>query len=113
MIRSLPLIAAVALALPGAAGAATYAAKPAAPVAAKRILDRDIAWSCGPAACQGATEESRPLVLCQGLAKKAGRIDSFLVDGRAFGVAELAKCNASAKTVPAARGAAEVLARAN
>ena len=33
-------------------------------------------------------------MLCQALAKRAGRLESFVVDGRAFGAAELAKCNA-------------------
>jgi hypothetical protein len=83
--------------------ASTYSAKPAQP-ASERFIARDITWNCGPAACQGATEESRPAVLCQGLAKHAGRIESFVVDGRAFGPAELDKCNNAAKAgaVPAA-----------
>ena len=63
-------------------GAATYSAKLAVP-ASGRVIARDIVWNCGPDACQGATGESRPLVLCQSLAKRAGRIDSFIVDGRA------------------------------
>jgi hypothetical protein len=36
-------------------------------------------------------------VLCQSLAKRAGHIDSFIVDGRGFTAAELDRCNASAK----------------
>ena len=78
------------------AGAATYSAKLAVPTSG-RVIARDIVWNCGPAACQGATDESRPVVLCQSLAKRAGRIDSFIVDGRAVGPAELHRCNASAK----------------
>ena len=50
----------------------------------ERFIARDIIWNCGAGACQGATDESRPLVLCQSLAKRAGKVDSFLVDGRAF-----------------------------
>ena len=106
MTRFLANAALLVLALaPATASAATYSAKPASPVAAQRIIARDISWACGPAACQGSTDESRPLVLCQGLAKKAGRIDSFVVDGRAFGAAELDKCNAGT--------AGSALARAN
>ena len=100
----LVLTAAFAAAAP--AGAATYSAKPAIPTS-ERIIARDISWQCGPAACQGSTAESRPVVLCQGLAKKAGRIESFLVDGRAFSPAELDRCNASAKPAPAASLAAQ------
>ena len=78
------------------AAAATYSAKLTAPTSG-RFVARDIVWNCGPAACQGATDESRPAVLCQSLAKRAGRVDSFVVDGRAFTAAELERCNASAK----------------
>jgi hypothetical protein len=95
MLRSLIFLPAIALAAAPLA-AATYSAKLSAPTA-QRIIARDISWSCGTDACQGATQDSRPAVLCQGLAKRAGRVDSFLVDGRAFTAAELDKCNASAK----------------
>jgi len=76
--------------------AASYLAKLASPTS-DRFIARDITWNCGPDACRGATEESRPVVLCQSLAKRAGRVDSFLVEGRAIAPAELDKCNASAK----------------
>lgn len=109
MTRLLATAALCAAALaPAAASAATYSAKPIAPVAAKRIIARDISWTCGPAACQGSTDNSRPLVLCQGLAKKAGRLENFIVDGRALPVAELDKCNTAARD-----GGAPALARAN
>src|SRR5438270_3641686 len=88
---------ALALALTAtSAAASSYSASPAVP-ASGRFITRDIVWNCGPAACQGATDESRPLVLCQSLAKNAGRLDSFIVDGRALSAAELDRCNASAK----------------
>ena len=78
-----PVVAAAAFA--GApAAAATYSGKPAVTAAGKRIIARDISWNCGPAACLGTTEDSRPAVLCQGLAKRAGRLTSFVVNGRAF-----------------------------
>ena len=105
-------LALFALAAPlGIATAGTYAAVPATPSAKARIIGRDIVWRCGPDSCAGATEMSRPLVLCQGLAKKAGRIDKFVADGRALSAAELAACNASAK--PEKDGAATALARSN
>jgi len=92
-----PLLAISAIALSAApATAATYSAKIAVPTS-ERFITRDIVWNCGPAACQGSTNESRPVVLCQSLAKRAGRVDSFVVDGREFGATELAKCNAAAK----------------
>ena len=97
MTRLATLIAAAAMLAGAPAAAATYSAKPAVTPQAARIIARDISWNCGPAACLGNTEESRPAVLCQGLAKRAGRLTSFVANGRAFGEAELAKCNASAR----------------
>lgn len=95
MLRPLLALSALSLAAVPAA-AATYSAKPAVPTS-QRFITRDIVWHCGPAACQGSTEESRPAVLCQSLAKRAGRIDSFVVNGRAFTAAELDRCNASTR----------------
>jgi hypothetical protein len=95
MLRSfLPLSAITAITAPSAA--ATYSAKLAAPTT-QRIIAPDISWSCGADACQGATPESRPIVLCESLAKRAGKVDSFIVDGRAFAASDLDKCNAAAK----------------
>ncbi|HET7316876.1 MAG TPA: hypothetical protein VFI88_05580 [Sphingomicrobium sp.] len=98
MIRFVPgFVALAAVAAP--ASASNYSATLDSPFNG-RVIGRDISWNCGPAACQGSTLESRPLVLCESLAKRAGRIGSFLVDGRAFTPAELDRCNASAKAEP-------------
>jgi hypothetical protein len=76
--------------------AASYSAQLAAPVS-QRVIAPDIVWMCGADACQGSTAESRPIVLCESLAKRAGRVNGFLVDGRAFTASELDRCNAAAK----------------
>ena len=95
MIRPLIALAASALvAVP--ATAATYTAKTSTQAPAK-IAARDILWTCGSGACTGSTQNSRPVVLCQGLAKQAGRIESFAVDGREMAAADLDRCNASAR----------------
>jgi len=100
MTRTLAaLLAATLVAAPAAA--ANFSAKLTVPAAGQKIVARDIVWRCGPDACQGATENSRPAVLCQGLAKRAGHLDNFIADGRALGSDELAKCNASAKPIDA------------
>jgi len=102
-----PLFAGASLALAAAPlSAATYFAHPAIPTS-ERFITRDIVWNCGPAACQAATEESRPVVLCQSLAKRAGRIESFVVNGRALADGDLARCNAFAKQSPASAVAAQ------
>src|SRR6476619_3552399 len=103
MLRLVLGISAAALTF-SPAFAASYSAKLIAPTSG-RFIARDITWNCGPDACQGATDESRPVVLCQSLAKRAGRVDSFLVDGRALGSTELDKCNASAKVTTSALAA--------
>lgn len=100
MNRLATLIAAAAALAAAPAAAATYSAKPAVAPEAARIIARDISWNCGRGACLGNTELSRPAILCQGLAKRAGRLTSFVADGRAFAPAELDKCNASAKAAP-------------
>jgi|GraSoiStandDraft_46_1057282.scaffolds.fasta_scaffold672150_1 hypothetical protein len=99
MFRSALALPAIALAVAPAA-AANYSATLIQPTSA-RFIARDIVWSCGPAACQGATDNGRPVVLCQSLAKRAGRIDSFVTNGQALTAAELERCNASAKVQPA------------
>ena len=97
MTRYATLIAAAAAFVAAPAIAATYSAKLVTQPEASRIIARDISWACGPDACQGSTDESRPAVLCQGLAKRAGSLTSFVANGRAFGETELANCNAFAK----------------
>lgn len=105
MLRPLFALAAIVLTA-GPAFAGNYSAKTAVP-ASGRIIGRDIVWSCGPDACQGSTSDSRPAVICQSLAKRAGRIESFIADGRPFTAAELDKCNASAKSQNASALAAQ------
>jgi hypothetical protein len=102
MIRSTSFLLA-ALFAGSAAAASTYSATLATPASA-RFIARDISWNCAGATCEGATDESRPLVLCQSLAKRAGRVENFLVDGRAVAPADLERCNASAKVAAGAAG---------
>ena len=95
MFRSFFIFGALGLgAVP--ATAANYSATLATP-ATGRFIARDIVWNCGTAACQGTTDESRPVVLCESLARRAGPIESFLVDGDALSPVDLQRCNASAK----------------
>ena len=77
--------------------AATYSAKPVAAPATAKIIGKDISWSCAGGSCRGSTEASRPLILCQDLAKRAGRLNSFTADGKPLSAEQLAKCNIAAK----------------
>jgi hypothetical protein len=96
MIRPAILLSAIVFAAAPVAGA-SYSATLTTPINA-RVIASDISWQCGAAACQGSTQESRPTVLCESLARRAGPVETFLVDGRAFTPAELERCNASVKT---------------
>lgn len=107
MSRALLFLAAVA-SVAAPASAATYAGKPVAAANEAKFVARDIVWANTGGIYQGSTSESRPLVLCQSLAKRAGQLQSFTVDGRALADADLAKCNAAA---PA--GATSAVAEAN
>ena len=98
MFRPALVLCAAALAAAPAA-AANYSAKLASP-AEGHIVAREINWACGGGSCEGTTQESRPSVLCQALAKRAGRIEAFLVDGQPLGASELGQCNAAAKVAP-------------
>jgi hypothetical protein len=106
MTRVAAFIALVTLAAPALAG--TYSAKPAnAPVAGK-IIGKDISWNCSGDSCRGSTEASRPVIICEDLAKRAGRIESFRADGKELSAEQLSKCNSAAKD-----GAVPALAKAN
>ena len=88
------------------AAASTYSATLASPTN-QRIVGRDILWTCSSGTCQGATDESRPAVICQSLARQGGKVGSFLADGRAFSPAELDKCNTAARVVAGGTSAAQ------
>ena len=95
MIRTIAFsIAALGLAAPAAA--ATYAGTPANPASESKFVSRDIIWTLADGSYRGSTNESRPLVLCQSLAKRAGQLQSFTVNGKPINPQDLARCNAVA-----------------
>jgi hypothetical protein len=96
MIRIASIVAASLLAAP-AALAGTYTATPTVNGQPSTVVTRDVAWSFKGGAFVGRTDQSRPLVLCQGLAKKVGTLRGFTADGRPLSGAELAKCNGLAR----------------
>jgi hypothetical protein len=106
MSRTFVLFAALAIAAP--ASAATYSGKPVVAGTQAKFVGRDIVWSLAGGNYQGRTDESRPLVLCQSLAKRAGQLESFTVNGKPFADSDLAKCNAVAP-----QSSAPALAEAN
>lgn len=95
MNRVAVLIAATLLGAPALAG--TYSARPVTPPEPGKIIGKDISWACAGDTCRGSTDASRPAILCQDLAKRAGQLESFVADGRQLSAAELAKCNSAAR----------------
>ena len=98
----------IAASMTAPAFASTYSAKPVAAPASAKIIGKDISWTRTGDTYRGSTEASRPLILCQDLAKRAGRLESFVADGQALTAEQLGKCNAFAKD-----GAPAELAKAN
>ena len=96
MTRAAAFIAAAAL-FAAPAFASSYSAKPVAAPETTKIIGKDISWACSVNGCTGSTEASRPVILCQDLAKRAGRIESFLADGKPLSAEQLDKCNSAAK----------------
>ena len=88
--------------------AATYSAKPLAAPTAAKVIGKDICWARDGDSYRGSTESSRPLILCQDLAKRAGRLESFTANGEQLPADQLAKCNTAAKD-----GAPAELAKVN
>jgi hypothetical protein len=82
--------------LAGSSAAPHYRAETAKP-AAERIIVHGLVWRCGGAACVTGSSNSRPLVDCQALARTAGALTGFAVDGNALPADQLEKCNAAAR----------------
>jgi len=77
----------------GAAGAAYYRAELANPAPKAKFVARDVVWSCDGANCIAGRGTSRPLIMCASLAREAGEVKSFTVNGAAIAPEELTRCN--------------------
>jgi hypothetical protein len=95
--RLFPLVALLAAA-PAQAGAPHYVAEIAQGRApAERMVVHEIAWRCAGGACVAGRSDSRPLTDCMALARQAGALKSFAVEGSALPADQLEKCNAAAR----------------
>lgn len=96
MRTTLLALSALAAATPALAVAPTIEARLDAP-AAQRIITRSGSWACQEDGCITRNAESRPAIMCELLAKEAGTIAAFSVDGAAFDEKRLSKCNKKAR----------------
>ena len=102
MIRLSALAALLSAFVAGPAAAqpsqpAQYRAELVSPASADRLIVRDVVWRCGGGICVAPTGNSRPAVLCAALARQAGALRSFAVEGQPLSGEELEKCNARAR----------------
>ena len=84
-------------AAPALAAAPTYRAELAAPTSSTQLIARGQMWKCNGDGCVAGKSNSRPAVACAALAREAGALRSFSVQGRALSAADLQKCNAKAR----------------
>jgi len=97
MARNLFALAALLAAAPVQAAAPHYSAELAqARAPAQLMVVHDIAWRCAGAGCVAGPSASRPLTDCMALARQAGALKSFAVEGAALPADQLEKCNAVA-----------------
>ncbi|WP_422059543.1 CC_3452 family protein [Sphingopyxis sp.] len=78
-----------------AAGGAYYRAELANAPKTGKFVARDVIWSCDGPSCGAGRGTSRPLIICASLAREAGEVKSFTVNGTAIAAEELARCNAA------------------
>lgn len=96
LMRTLFAFAALAAATPALAASTVMTAVPENGADA-RIITKGASWNCAGGNCRAASSESRPIILCQRLAKEVGALQSFTADGRAFDADMMAKCNSKAR----------------
>jgi len=87
----------LAAAAPALAAGPYYRAELATPASSGQVTARGLIWKCSAAGCVAGKSNSRPAIDCASLAREAGALRSFTVQGRALSDADLEKCNAKAK----------------
>ena len=97
-----------ALLIPAAASAQApvyYVATPAVAPAKDKVITRSTLWRARGPIYVAQRAPDRTAVLCRLLAKEAGVLSSFSVDGAPLDPAALAECNAKVAAAPQAMAA--------
>lgn len=76
-----------------ATGGAFYHAELAAPATEARTIASGLLWNCADTACTANKGTSRPVIVCQRLAKEVGPISAFVANGEAIDAKDLQRCN--------------------
>lgn len=102
MIRILAKSVLASAAILAAAGASaaprdTYVATPAAAPTKSFLITHNTSWQVRDGAYVATNAPVREMIACQLVARSAGALTGFSVNGEAFDGAELDACNAKAK----------------
>lgn len=77
-----------------AGNGAGYSVTLAAPLSApKQAIINEALWKCAGDTCVAAGNGSRPVLVCQQVARKFGEVAAFTAAGSALASEDLAKCN--------------------
>lgn len=71
----------------------TFSAALSAPAAARQAIVAGALWKCAGDHCAAPADGSRPLLVCQRVAKAFGPVASFTGPTGALSSADLARCN--------------------
>ena len=74
-----------------------YVATPETPPARTTLMTRETVWHVSGISYVTARQPERPAILCELVARTAGRLTSFTVAGQAFDADKLARCNAAVR----------------
>jgi len=96
MLRTAVLLFAAA-ASPAVAQTPHYSAELAAAPSENPLVIRDSVWRCNGAQCVSGRSPRRHVLVCAGLARNAGEVRRFAVEGREFDSEQLASCNGRAR----------------
>lgn len=67
-----------------------------APAPKARLVAHGLLWQCEGTRCVAARGDSRPLVLCEALARVTGPISSFATSGKGLNPDQIDRCNRAA-----------------
>ena len=74
-------------------GAAFYTAELATPAAERTNIIGGVAWQCQDTTCVAAKGTSRPVVMCQRVARELGDVTGFTAEDETLPAEDLARCN--------------------
>ena len=78
-----------------AAGSGSYTVRLSAPLASPRqAIVGEVLWKCSGDRCSATDAGSRPVVMCQRVARRFGEVAEFRSGPEALAAEDLAKCNA-------------------